>query len=129
MPVYNYVCRDCGHRRDTIARIGQSDPFLVCSNCLGVMRRDWANCHVGFVMGDLRFETHHNHSVGDVVYNRKDFQAKLDRKSDEMSERMGFEHRYRPFEGTAEDAGVTPDIEESVRTRQLAQGADRKLVL
>lgn len=43
-------------------------------------------------------EPHWNHSVGGYVRNRLDFEDALKRRSDEASERLGTEHRFRPVD-------------------------------
>ena len=33
MPLYEYVCRDCGHRFEVLQRMGDSADGLVCPEC------------------------------------------------------------------------------------------------
>lgn len=33
MPVYSYVCKDCGEKFDLFLRIGGKDDELVCKKC------------------------------------------------------------------------------------------------
>ena len=33
MPIYEYRCRDCGHRFEILQRLGQGPEGLVCPRC------------------------------------------------------------------------------------------------
>jgi len=33
MPIYEYRCRDCGHRFEVLQRLGQGADGLVCPGC------------------------------------------------------------------------------------------------
>jgi hypothetical protein len=44
---------------------------------------------------------HFNYALGAYVKNRQDFEDGLKRRSDEASERLGVEHRFRPVDHDA----------------------------
>ncbi|HSU83590.1 MAG TPA: zinc ribbon domain-containing protein, partial [Thermoanaerobaculia bacterium] len=33
MPIYEYLCRDCGHRFEILQRMGQGPEGLICPQC------------------------------------------------------------------------------------------------
>jgi len=35
MPLYEYVCKDCGHHFDTLRSMKDADKPIMCKNCLG----------------------------------------------------------------------------------------------
>jgi putative FmdB family regulatory protein len=35
MPIYEYVCKDCGHQFETIRQMKDADKPIHCKNCLG----------------------------------------------------------------------------------------------
>src|SRR5260221_169726 len=87
MPVYAFKCRSCGRTEDSSDRA----PFL-CT-CGMLMGRDYSTVRMGSVL-----HGHFNSSVGHYVSGKTDFSESLKRKSDEMSQRLGFEHRYTPVD-------------------------------
>jgi DNA-directed RNA polymerase subunit RPC12/RpoP len=85
---YAFVCSDCGAGYEH-----PHHPENPCPLCGGRLRRDWRHVSVRRDMAP-----HFNHSLGAYVRNRTEFEDGLKRKSDETSERLGVEHRFRPVD-------------------------------
>lgn len=84
--------------------------------------------HAPAVVRGLVTDTHFNNAVGAVVRNKAEFVSELHRRSDQMSERMGFEVDYQPV-----PAGEAPGVDldgarESQRKKELKQGAEPKFI-
>jgi hypothetical protein len=69
---------------------------------------------------------HWNNAVGGYVRNLREFDDALKRKSDEMSERLGKEHRFRRVDwaDAAAAGGVTEDGLDATRKAQRDTGKD-----
>lgn len=67
--------------------------------------------------------SHYNHSVGSVIHSDRQFRSELARKSDEASERLGFEHNFQPVDVRDREAcGVTDEGLDRVESRLRAEG-------
>jgi len=107
MPSYPYRCRLCGDPYLFVMSVTEHDHFGLRCHCGGELRRVWT---VPYVLKAGFMETHFNHTTGSVVTNMADFREQLKIKSDQMSERLGFEQRLVPVDPDQPKAlGVTPD--------------------
>jgi len=80
--------------------------------------------HAPAVVRALVTEGHYNHSLGEYVTSSADFRDKLARKSDQMSERLGWDQHLVPVNPQE----IAPAAAaETVRKRQLRRGADPKV--
>jgi hypothetical protein len=84
------------------------------------MTREWNT----FAVARKPFtESHFNHSVGSVIHSDRQFRSELARKSDEMSERQGFEANFQPVDVRDKAAcGVTDEGLDRVESRLRAEG-------
>lgn len=96
MPIYSFICRDCGAKRESLQR-----DVLPC-NCGGLSRRDYHFAVKADTPG------HFNHSVGAYVSNNREFRDELKKKSEEASARFGIDVNYAPIDYTDKQSlGVT----------------------
>ena len=69
---------------------------------------------------------HFNHSIGQYVSNESEAQSALSRQSDEMSERMGFTHKFELVDPSdPKTAGVTDAGLEATERRQREEGGTK----
>lgn len=71
------------------------------------------------------FQPHFNHSVGKYVRSMREFKDALNQGSDEMSNRLGHEHRYVPLE-SGEAPGVTEEGLDSQKRERRRVGYDER---
>lgn len=122
MPLHDLRCSSCGSTREVYAPLHEPPAPEPCP-CGGILRRVF---HAPAVVHGPVTETHFNRAVGKVVRSTREFRSELSRKSDEMSERLGYEQRYVPVD--YRDA-EPPGAREQLRRRQVdREGADPKLV-
>lgn len=105
--MYSYLCEFCEHEADylTFKPIGER-LYTPCENCeYPFMTR--AVCRVAT---HLSMPEHFNNSTGKFVTNKRAFRSQLDAKSDEMSERLGYDVKYGEVDPSDQKAiGVTND--------------------
>jgi putative FmdB family regulatory protein len=80
MPVYEYVCRACGHRLEELQRAGAGPPGA-CPECGGELRRAYGR--VGVVFSGWGFRK--TDALVSEDRPRKDFR-KLKEKAEEIAE-------------------------------------------
>jgi putative FmdB family regulatory protein len=80
MPVYEYVCRSCGHRVEELQKAGSGPPGP-CSECGGELRKAYGR--VGVVFSGWGFRK--TDSLVPEDRPRKDFR-KLREKAEEIAE-------------------------------------------
>lgn len=95
----------CGRQRETKDR---QPPHCACGL---LMRRQW---NTFAIQRASVMQPHFNHSIGSYVRNKGDLRSEFSRKSDEMSERMGFAVDYQPIDpgdlrNSPESFGVTEE--------------------
>lgn len=83
MPVYEFVCQDCGEALDAVRPMGHTDPPESCPACGGPrMRRRWSRVGVRFEgWGFARTDA----LLPEDRRARRDYQE-LKRKADEIAE-------------------------------------------
>lgn len=105
---YEYRCKQCG-------TVSESQHYeapgvtldLPCAQCGGRQVRIFSRPRI---QHSRDCDPHFNQTLGREVGTRREFVSELHRKSDEMSERLGTEHRYEPIDWADRDAcGVTDE--------------------
>jgi hypothetical protein len=109
--IYAWICSNCGARYDH-----PHHPENPCPLCGGQLRRDWRHVAVR-----RPFEPHFNHSIGEHVRSHGEFTDALKRKGEEVSERLGIEHRF--VEADPTNCGAGPD-EATERANRASRGAE-----
>lgn len=114
MPMYEFRCPECGAVESVYAPILEGPPELVlcpAEHLPRVMRRDYSSVQIAPVQ-----QAHFDRTIGKEISSHRAFRDELNRKQDEMSERLGFEQRYAIADGSDRDAlGVSPDFQPSAR--------------
>lgn len=98
MPLYEYACRKCGYSEDRLQR----DLLITCPDCQpehNLLKRQW-----GFAIKES-WQPHFNHSVGQYVATRTDFNDALKRGGEKAGS------TYTPIEH-----GDLPKSEEGMET-------------
>lgn len=88
--IYEWKCRSCGVVIEN--DIADSSTRVICS-CGSEMKRLYTSVQIN---ASSPFQPHFNHSVGEFVSSRRDFENQLKRKSEQQSERTGIDHNYQP---------------------------------
>jgi putative FmdB family regulatory protein len=101
MPRYEWKCRTCGFVKDTMLQAAGP-----CPQCGRQMKRVYSFMVPG--PNAMPDRAHFNYSVGQYVTNQRDFEDKLKRKGEEMSNRLGIEHNYVAHE-KGDRIGVTDE--------------------
>lgn len=122
MPTYTYRCNQCGDERYQVMSFAEHDDF-----------RPWdlphPDCGVYHQVLSLNFHRsmpeHFNNSIGSYVSNPAELTTALSRKSDVMSERMGFAVKYETVD-PRDTPGVSEVGLEATEKRAFdAPGAER----
>lgn len=117
MPRYTFRCDECGAEiieEMTFAQRERFDPAAIEHDCVGgfaqVMRFAFARS----------MPEHFNHSLGTYLSSERAAKSELSRQSDEMSARMGFEHKYELVDpGDPASVGVTDAGMEATERRAV----------
>lgn len=110
MPFYEFRCPECGAVESVFGTIIEGPPSIV--TCVADhqprrMRRDYSSVQIAPVQ-----QAHFDRTVGKEISSNRQFRDELNRKQDEMSERLGFEQRYAIADGSDRNAlGVSPDFQ------------------
>lgn len=93
--MYSYVCDHCGtdSYQDEFRPIGKLAHNATCPLCGGLLRRA-----AGLPAFKHGMEEHFNVAVGRPIHSDAQFRSELARKSDQMSEQTGMDHRYVPVD-------------------------------
>lgn len=114
MPTYEYRCPTCG----PVLRSERGD-FIDCT-CGATAKRRWS-----FQMAPV-MHSHFNTTVGREVSDHRQIERELARKSAEMTERTGVEHRYVPTTPGDVKAQATDEGLDTTFNRMRAEGKDVK---
>lgn len=121
MPLYAFLCRQCGRAHESPSRtITEPCP------CGGSYRRDFRFNRAS------TFVPHFNHSVGKYVHNQAEFNTELRRASDRATAATGAEHNYVPVDAAevaktrANDDGL---YEQAKRHRDLGWTQPTKRII
>ena len=120
--MYDYVCGQCNATIESreFAKIGAAHPSNHCPLCEGVLWR--AASMPAFKHG---MEEHFNVAVGRPIRTDAQFRSELSRKSDEISERTGTDHKFAPIDiGDKEACGVTDEGLDATAKRRQDSGLD-----
>jgi putative FmdB family regulatory protein len=90
MPLYEYACRNCGHKDTAFEALSN---LGVCPNCEnGMLKRVWSfNRKPGM-------EHHFNHATGTVVSSMTQFKDELRKKDEQYFRETGIERRSVPVD-------------------------------
>lgn len=114
MPVYEYRCPTCG------PVISSDRADSIPHECGEVAKRRWS-----FQMAPV-MHAHFNHTVGKEVSDHRAIKRELARKSAEMSERTGVEHRYVPTVPGDVKEKATDEGLDTTFNRMRSEGRDVK---
>lgn len=143
MPIYDYLCDECGWRGESYASIHEDSTYIDCPKCeserlsstpgtlaaaaaraiVPVRARKIITRFPGVTHSMVR-EPHYNTSVGKVISSDTDFRSELSRASDAASERNGFPVQFAPIDHreSREHLGVTDEGLDSTYSEQVRQG-------
>lgn len=123
MPTYLLRCLACGAEFRHVLGFDEEKPV---NHCVGPDRQTLCGpLSQVFTPPAIITSTpdHYNHSLGQYVRNDADARSKLSRASDEMSQRMGFDHSYEFVDGNeTKELGVTDEGLDATRARERAEG-------
>lgn len=124
MPSYTYRCSECGDEQIEVLTFAEHDRRKY------VQWDHWrAGCPGSYhQVLSLSFHRslpeHFNNSIGSYVTNSAALNGELSRKSDEMSERMGFAVKYETVD-PRDTPGVTESGLEATEKRAFDTSTDR----
>lgn len=128
--LFSFLCDECGSEWHDIHHvgIGETHPTSSCPLCDGTMRRCVSQVNVMPGM-----QPHWNAAVGRPISSDAQFRSELSRKSDELSERTGADHKFVPVDMNDKKAlGVTDEGLDTTARRRRESGMDaptRKIIV
>lgn len=126
---YEYRCKQCGNVTENphYMDIGQTLD-LPCPVCSGRQVRIFSHARI---KSSRDIPTHFNESLGRPISSQREFVSELHRKSDEMSERLGMDHKYEPLDWRDREAfGVTDEgTDEKLHEIAKRRGKEGKRII